>query len=129
MEFERLTGGLAFGASAFPPEYQSHAFVARWNGQNGIIDGLDYRDIVLVDRMTGDVEQVVAGLNAPIDLLADAHGNLLVASYYGSLWRISALPPTYVPTLGAAVLPLLPLAVASSALLALRRKPRNTRRF
>jgi len=83
--------GLAFSPSGFPSAYDEHAFVARWNGQFGIIDGLDYRDVVLVDPATGDVERVVSGLNAPTDIVSDVHGNLLVVSYYGSIWRITSI--------------------------------------
>ena len=83
--------GLAFSPSSFPAAYDGHAFVARWNGQFGIIDGLDYRDVVLVDPATGDAEQLVSGLNAPTDIVGDAQDNLLVVSYYGSIWRITPI--------------------------------------
>ena len=83
--------GLDFGGPGLPPRYRDHAFVARWNGQNGIIDGLDYRDVVLVHPVTGAVERVAAGFNSPTDVLADAAGNLLVVSYYGSVWRIRSI--------------------------------------
>jgi hypothetical protein len=81
--------GLAFAPAAFPVRYYDHAFVARWNGQFGIVDGLDYRDIVLVDAALGDVERVASGFNAPIDVVDDGYGHLLVASYYGSIWRLT----------------------------------------
>ncbi len=81
--------GLAFAPLSFPVRYYDHAFVARWNGQFGIVDGLDYRDIVLVDAALGDVERVASGFNAPIDVVDDGYGHLLVASYYGSIWRLT----------------------------------------
>ena len=82
--------GLAFSPVSFPARYYDHALVARWNGQFGIIDGLDYRDIVLVNAAIGDVETVVSGLNAPIDVVDDGYGHLLIASYYGSIWRLTS---------------------------------------
>jgi hypothetical protein len=94
--------GLDFCWSGLPPRYHVHAFLARWNGQNGIIDGLDYRDVVLVHPVTGAVERVASGFNAPTDVLADAEGNLLVVSYYGSVWRIRSVAT--VPATGVAPL-------------------------
>jgi hypothetical protein len=116
--------GLEFGRAPLPPRYRGRAFVSRWNGQTGIIDGLDYRDVVLVEPLTGAVEQVASGFNAPVDVLADERGNLIVASYYGSLWRIR--PIATVPVFGAspltarAILGMLLLA-AGTSVLALRR--------
>jgi len=85
--------GLAFAPVSFPARYYDHALVARWNGQFGILDGLDYRDIVLVNAAIGDVDRVVSGLNAPIDLVDDGHGHLLIASVYGSIWRLTPTAP------------------------------------
>ncbi len=102
--------GLAFNGTAFQPRYHHRAFVARWSGQFPVVDGLDYRDVVLVDPASGAVERVVSGLNAPTDVLADARGNLLVASYYGSIWRITstrlvpAAPPAAAPAIAALLL-------------------------
>lgn len=82
--------GLAFAPSAFADSYQGGAFVARWNGQFGILDGLDYRDVVWVRGASGKVERVIRGFTAPIDVLDDGNGHLLIASHYGSIWRLSA---------------------------------------
>jgi hypothetical protein len=81
--------GLASSPVRFPTRYYDHLFAARWNGQFGILDGLDYRDLVLVDAALGDVERVAAGFNAPIDVVDDGYGHLLVASYFGGIWRLA----------------------------------------
>jgi hypothetical protein len=57
---------------------------------------------VLVHPVTGAVERVASGFNAPTDVLADAEGNLLVVSYYGSVWRIRSVAT--VPATGVAPL-------------------------
>ncbi len=80
--------GFEFGSQNWPPQYRGHAFVTRFNGDSGVVDDLFYRDIVLVDRTTGDVDRIATGFESPIDVLADAQGNLLVASFFGNLWRI-----------------------------------------
>ena len=85
--------GLVFAPVSFPARYYDHALVARWNGQFGILDGLDYRDVVLVNAAIGDVDRVVSGLNAPIDLVDDGYGHLLIASFYGSIWRLTPTAP------------------------------------
>ncbi len=83
--------GLEFGPLSMPLGYRNQIFVARWNGQFGpIIDDLVYTDVCLVSRVTGEVEQVVSGLAAPTDILADASGRLLIANYFGSIWRLEA---------------------------------------
>ena len=53
------------------------------------VHGLVYEDIVLVDRQTGEVDPVVEQLSGPTDILADSNGNLLIANYDGSIWRLS----------------------------------------
>jgi len=85
--------GLAFAPLLFPVRYYDHVFVTRWNGQFGLLDGLDYRDLVLVDATLGDVERVAAGFNAPIDIVHDGYGSFLVVSYFGSIWRLTPRMP------------------------------------
>ena len=63
---------------------------------------------------------MASGFNAPVDVLADERGNLIVVSYYGSLWRIR--PIATVPVFGASplaapvILAMLLLAAATSVL-------------
>ena len=83
-----------YQSNAFPFALHKDAFVARWNGM--IDDGGDsitYRDVVSVDSTTGEVNRVAAGFRNPLDVIADGHGNLLVADYGGSIYRISAKDP------------------------------------
>jgi hypothetical protein len=105
--FSALTG-LAFSPASFPAAYLGRVLVARWNGQSGILDGLDCRGLVLVDPATRDAERVVSGLNAPTDIVGDAHGCLLVVSSYGSIWRITPVAqPIPISTRGGHWTPLL----------------------
>ena len=89
--------------------------MTRWNSE--ITDGIDYQDLVLVTPASGDVDQLVSGLNAPIDVIDDGNGALLVVSYFGSIWRLTA-NPQHVPLFGWGALPLaiglLTLALASA---------------
>jgi hypothetical protein len=63
---------------------------------------------VLVDPATRDAERVVSGLNAPTDIVGDAHGCLLVVSSYGSIWRITPVAqPIPISTRGGHWTPLL----------------------
>ena len=95
--------GLDFGPSNWPARYRDQIFIGRYNGGFDLmqVHGLLYRDIVLVDRDTGDVERVIEQLAGPTDVLADSQGNLLIASYFGSVWRLSPAPAS-VPSLDAA---------------------------
>ena len=106
--------GLDFGPGHWRARYRDHAFVGRFNGDPDLmmVHGLRYRDLVLVDRNTGDVERVVEELAGPTDVLADSQGNLLIASYLGSIWRLSPAP-AFVPSVeGTATLLLVMLLVS-----------------
>jgi len=122
--------GLAFSPSSVAAAYAGRAFVTRWNGQSGLVNGeLDCRDVVLVDPANGDVERVVSGFNATIDIVGDTHGNLLVLSYYASIWRIPSIAePIPVFTWGERWSPLLLSAVLFTLFIASAfALPRKTR--
>jgi glucose/arabinose dehydrogenase len=110
--------GLAFNGLSFSPNYHDKAFVARWSGMFPLVDGLDYRDIVLVDTDTGEIERAIENLNAPTDIVADADGNLFVANYFGSIWRITE--PRAVPAMSGGRQVILMPALVVCALAALR---------
>jgi hypothetical protein len=95
--------GLDFGATGWPARYVDQVFVARFNQDFDLfqVHGLRYGDVVLIDRNTGATERVLHQLSGPTDVLADRHGNLLVASYFGNIWRIAAAPAA-VPVFGRA---------------------------
>ena len=87
--------GLAFyQANAFPLPFHQNAFIARWNGT--ISDGddsLTYRDVVSVNKDTGEVRRIAAGFRNPLDVIEDGLGNLIVADHGGSVYLISAAQP------------------------------------
>ena len=83
-----------YKANTFPLAYHHDAFIARWNGP--ISDGgqtLDFRDVVAVDPATGNVTQIATGFNNPLAVVSDLSGNLLVADYSGSIYRITPTTP------------------------------------
>lgn len=61
---------------------------------------------------------MIENLNAPTDIVADADGNLFVANYFGSIWRITE--PKGVPAMSADRQVILALALVVCALAALR---------
>lgn len=83
--------GLAFyQGHDLPLTYHHDAIIARWNGV--ITDGgdrLEYRDVVSVDGVTGEVKQLASGFINPLDIIDDGEGNLLVADWSGSIFVIS----------------------------------------
>ena len=93
------SNGLDFyDGNAFPLQYHKDAFVARWN--QSVSDGgqtLQYRDVVSVDVDTGKTSRIASGFVAPIDVVADPNGNLIVADYGGSLHLIRASSATVTP--------------------------------
>ena len=117
--------GLAFNGTSFSPPYHDRAFVARWSGMFPLIDGLDYRDVLLIDTQTGESERVIEDLNAPMDVVADADGNLFVVSYFGSIWRITE--PERVSTMPAIRRGALALALVVCGLATLPSPSRRTR--
>jgi hypothetical protein len=120
--------GLAFNGTSFSSRYHDKAFVARWSGMFPVVDGLDYRDIVLVDTETGEIERVIENLNAVTDIVADAGGNLFVANYFGSIWRITE--PLAVPAMSWDRQAVLMLALVVCGLAVLRTpRPRPPLRF
>jgi glucose/arabinose dehydrogenase len=93
------SNGLDFyDGNAFPLAYHKDAFIARWN--QSVSDGgqtLQYRDVVSVDVDTGKTSRIASGFVAPLDVVADPNGNLIVADYSGSLYLIRASAPTVAP--------------------------------
>jgi len=67
-----------------------------FTGRNGAFDGYAFtvrfsngNDLLAVNPRTGAVETVATGFAAPIDVLRDPAGNLLVATYSGQIHRVS----------------------------------------
>lgn len=93
------SNGLDFyDGNAFPLQYHKDAFVARWN--SSVSDGgqtLEYHDVVSVDVDTGKTSRIASDFVAPLDVVADPNGNLIVADYGGSLHLIRASSPTVTP--------------------------------
>ncbi len=83
--------GLAFYAGHdLPLSYHHDAIIARWNGViNDGGDRLEYRDVVSVDSVTGEVKQLASGFVNPLDVIDDGEGNLLVADWSGSIFLLS----------------------------------------
>lgn len=87
-----------YDGNAFPLQYHKDAFVARWN--SSVSDGgqtLEYHDVVSVDVDTGKTSRIASGFIAPLDVVADPNGNLIVADYGGSLHLIRAASPIVTP--------------------------------
>jgi len=83
-----------YKANTFPLRYHHDAFITRWNGT--ISDGgqtLDFHDVVTVDPTTGQTTQIATGFNNPLAAVSDSAGNMLVADYGGSIYRITPTTP------------------------------------
>lgn len=90
-------------------DFDGLAFVTRWNGRvsdNG--DVLEFRDIVTVDPITGEVDRVAFDFENPIDVLDDGFGNLLVLDYRGGVYALTPVPePATLAMLALGMAPLL----------------------
>jgi glucose/arabinose dehydrogenase len=60
--------------------YDGYAFTVRFSNGN---------DLLAVNPRTGAVNTIASGFSAPIDVLRDPAGNLLIASYSGQIHRVS----------------------------------------
>jgi len=60
--------------------YDGYAFAVRFANGN---------DLLAVNPRSGNVESIASGFSAPIDVLRDPAGNLLIASYSGQIHRVS----------------------------------------
>jgi glucose/arabinose dehydrogenase len=60
--------------------YDGYAFAVRFSNGN---------DLLAVNPRSGNVQSIASGFSAPIDVLRDPAGNLLVASYNGQIHRMS----------------------------------------
>jgi glucose/arabinose dehydrogenase len=60
--------------------YDDYAFTVRFSNGN---------DLLAVNPRTGNVQTIASGFSAPIDVLRDPAGNLLIASYSGQIHRVS----------------------------------------
>lgn len=60
--------------------YDGYAFVVRFANGN---------DLLAVNPRSGNLETIASGFSAPIDVLRDPAGNLLIASYSGQIHRVS----------------------------------------
>ena len=83
-----------YKANNFPLRYHHDAFITRWNGT--ISDGgqtLDYQDVVTVDPTTGQTTEIATGFGDPLAAVSDSAGNMLVADYSGSIYRITPTTP------------------------------------
>lgn len=70
--------GLDF--TAINGAYDGYAFTVRYSNGN---------DLLAVNPRSGNVETIASGFSAPIDVLRDPTGNLLVASFNGYIHRVS----------------------------------------
>jgi glucose/arabinose dehydrogenase len=90
-----------YAGNALPLSWHKDAFIARQSEQIAPPLG-PYEDLVAVDLDTGEVRRVASGFLAPLDVLADAAGNLLIGEVSGSsstrIYRVkpaTAFAPTH----------------------------------
>ncbi|HWI60573.1 MAG TPA: PQQ-dependent sugar dehydrogenase [Symbiobacteriaceae bacterium] len=91
------TNGLAYaGASAFPPPYRDGFFVAMWGSS---FDETTGRRVAFVSK-SGEIQDVVTGLERPLDLTIGPAGDLFVGDFVaGAIYRIwwDGPPPADTP--------------------------------
>ena len=83
-----------YKGNSFALRYHHQLFITQWNQQ--ISDGgqtLDYRDLVAVDPITGQVTQIASNFSKPLAAVYDGAGNMLVGDYGGSIYRITPTTP------------------------------------